>query len=170
MDTLLVRLKAYDPRRGYVLRTFNYRGIKFQAERGWYRVTSAVGDYLRTVHARPRDENSPIAFDVCTEDQAQAIDSAEKKDAAGRQNATHDLALSVGRGERGIVTTADLAGGAAPPRAPLAGGEPAPAGAAGSPAAVVSPTAAAPAGGALAPTPEVSESAASRSAARKDKS
>ena len=34
METLFVRLKPYDPRRGYVLRRYTYRGIKFHEERG----------------------------------------------------------------------------------------------------------------------------------------
>ena len=46
-DTLLVRLKPYDPRRGHVLRRYTYAGIKFQEERGWYRVERPVAEYLR---------------------------------------------------------------------------------------------------------------------------
>ena len=48
-DTLLVRLKPYDPRRGHVLRRYTYAGIKFQEERGWYRVERPVAEYLRAV-------------------------------------------------------------------------------------------------------------------------
>ena len=47
MDTLLVRLKPYDPRRGCVLRRFTFAGIRFQDERGWYRVEKRIGEYLR---------------------------------------------------------------------------------------------------------------------------
>ena len=46
MQTLLVRLKPYDPRRGFVLRRYTYRGIKFHEERGWYRVDKAVAHEL----------------------------------------------------------------------------------------------------------------------------
>ena len=49
METLLVRLKPHDPRRGHVLRRYTYRGIKFHEERGWYRVEKPVADYLRAV-------------------------------------------------------------------------------------------------------------------------
>ena len=49
-DTLLVRLKPYDPRRGHVLRRYTYAGIKFHEERGWYRVSKDVAAYLKTVH------------------------------------------------------------------------------------------------------------------------
>ncbi len=64
MQTLLVRLKPYDPRRGFVLRRYTYRGIKFHEERGWYRVDKDVGEYLRSVRQVPGDEHAPLAFDV----------------------------------------------------------------------------------------------------------
>ena len=47
METLLVRLKRHDSRRGNVLRRYTYAGIKFHEERGWYRVAKDVADYLR---------------------------------------------------------------------------------------------------------------------------
>ena len=159
MDTLLVRMKAYAPRRGYVLKRYTYGGIKFLVERGWYRVTKAVAEYVRTVRAEPRNPDSPLAFDVCTDDEAHAIDVAEAKEAAGRQNATDELKLSVARGERRTLTTADLAGGTAPSRAE---GPTAPAGvpSAAPPAAPAPPPVSAPAG---------AEGAESAAKGRKDK-
>jgi len=35
METLLVRLKPFEPRRGFVLKRFTFAGIKFHDERGW---------------------------------------------------------------------------------------------------------------------------------------
>ncbi len=72
-DTLLVRLKPYDPRRGFVLRRFTYAGIRFQDERGWYRVERKVGEHLRAVRTVPTDKYAPLAFDVCTEAEAKAL-------------------------------------------------------------------------------------------------
>jgi hypothetical protein len=100
METVLARLKDYDKRRGLVLRCYTYRGIKFLPERGWIRVTKEVGDYLRTVRSEPRDPNAPLAFDVCTDDEARALEAAEKREAATRQNATTDIELTPARGER----------------------------------------------------------------------
>jgi hypothetical protein len=74
MDMLLVRLKPYDPRRGHVLRRFTYRGIKFHDERGWYRVDKEIAEYLRGVRQVQGDKHSPLAFDVCTEAEARALD------------------------------------------------------------------------------------------------
>lgn len=107
METLLVRLKPHDPRRGYVLRRYTYRGIKFHGERGWYRVEKAVADYLRRIRQVPGDDHSPPAFDVCTDDEAKALEAREKEGAVPRTAATDDIKVSTARAE-GAVTTEDL--------------------------------------------------------------
>ncbi|HJK90608.1 MAG TPA: hypothetical protein RMH85_18860 [Polyangiaceae bacterium LLY-WYZ-15_(1-7)] len=101
MQTLLVRLKPYDPRRGFVLRRYTYRGIKFHEERGWYRVDKEVGEYLRSVRQVPGDEHAPLAFDVHTEAEAKALEADEAK-ATTRKKATDPVEAST------AVTTADL--------------------------------------------------------------
>ena len=105
METLLVRLKPHDPRRGHKLRRFTYCGIKFQEERGWYRVDKDVADYLREVRQVHSDEHAPRAFDVCTADEAKALDAQEKETAVTRKSAADDIKLSPARGS---VTSADL--------------------------------------------------------------
>jgi len=107
METLLVRLKPHDPRRGHVLRRFTYRGIKFHEERGWYRVDKAVADYLRGVRQTASDEHAPLAFDVCTPDEAKALDAEAKAASVRRKKATDDIKVSEARAE-GAVTTDDL--------------------------------------------------------------
>lgn len=102
MQTLLVRLKPYDPRRGCVLRRFTYRGIKFHEERGWYRVDKEVAEYLRGVRQVPGDKHAPLAFDVCTEAEAQALDAEHEAAATTRKKATDPVEAST------AVTTADL--------------------------------------------------------------
>jgi hypothetical protein len=107
METLLVRLKPHDPRRGHRLRRYTYRGIKFQEERGWYRVDKAVADYLREVRQVATDEHAPLAFDVCTADEAKALDAKEKDANTPRKTADDDIKVSEARGD-GAVTTSDL--------------------------------------------------------------
>jgi hypothetical protein len=107
METLLVRLKPHDPRRGHVLRRYTYRGIKFHEERGWYRVEKPVADYLRAVRQVPSDQHSPLAFDVCTDDEAMGLDAREKEAGATRKAATDDIKVSAARTEH-AVTTEDL--------------------------------------------------------------
>ena len=111
METLLVRLKPHDPRRGHVLRRYTYRGIKFQEERGWYRVEADVADYLRAVRQKALDPHAPLAFDVCTPEEAEALDAKEKEAAVTRKSAADAIKLSPARG---AVTTADLPDTASP--------------------------------------------------------
>ncbi|RJS14136.1 hypothetical protein DRW03_35430 [Corallococcus sp. H22C18031201] len=106
-NSLLVRLKSYDARRGHVLRRYTYAGIKFQEERGWYRVAKPVADYLRTVHQLPSDTYSPLAFDVCTEAEAKALDATEADEAKTKRSASDELKLSPAR-PAGTLTTEDL--------------------------------------------------------------
>lgn len=108
METVFVRLKPYDPRRGYVLRRYTYRGIKFQEERGWFRVPKDVADYLRAVHQVPGDEHSPLAFDCCTEAEAKSLEAKEAT--VTRKMAGDDIKVSFpqdGAKVTGPLTTED---------------------------------------------------------------
>ena len=110
METLLVRLKPYDPRRGFVLRRFTYKGIKFQEERGWYRVEKPVADYLAGVRQVEHNPHSPLAFDVQTDEEAKALDAREESEAKTRKNALEATRVSVGRGD---LISEDLRGAGA---------------------------------------------------------
>ncbi len=101
MQTLLVRLKPHDPRRGFILRRYTYRGIKFHEERGWYRVDKEVGEYLRSVRQVPGYEHAPLAFDVHTEAEAKALEADEDK-ATTRKKAADPVEATT------AVTTSDL--------------------------------------------------------------
>jgi hypothetical protein len=107
VETLLVRLKPYDPRRGNLLRHYTYAGIKFQEERGWYRVDKSVAEYLRRVHQQPSDPHSALAFDVCTDAEAKTLEATETEDAKVRRSATDELKVVPARGS-GAVTTESL--------------------------------------------------------------
>ena len=48
-ETLLVRLRPLDPRRGATLRSYTYRGVRFHIDRGWHRVPKDIAEYLRSV-------------------------------------------------------------------------------------------------------------------------
>jgi hypothetical protein len=106
----LVRLKPHDPKKGHVIRRYTAFSIRFEESRGWYRVADEVATYLATLHQKPGDEDSPLAFDVCTEEEAKRVEAAEKKKAEERARAAepnvtqpHDVS------ERGgDLTTADL--------------------------------------------------------------
>lgn len=116
-ETLFVRLKPFDPRRGFVLRRFSYGGIRFQGEHGWCRVERKVGEYLRAVRTVPADEYAPLAFDVCTEAEAKAIDASESDAARLKRSATDELKVTPARG---TVTTEDMPKPTPLPSAPIA--------------------------------------------------
>ena len=78
METLLVRLRPLDVRRGTALRCYTYRGIRFHVDRGWYRVPRDIAEYLRGVRTLDTDPNAPLAFDVSTEEDAKRVDAEEQ--------------------------------------------------------------------------------------------
>ena len=78
--TRLARLKKHDPKRGYVLKRFTYRGVKFHVERGWVRVDEETAKYLEGVHQIPGNTHTPLAFDVCTDEEAKKLEEREEKE------------------------------------------------------------------------------------------
>lgn len=92
-ETMLVRIKPYNPRSGHVTRTFAYRGILFDEARGWMRVPKSIADYLKSVRQEAYDRTSPLAFDVMTEAEARDQDSLEQNEARVRANAAETLPL-----------------------------------------------------------------------------
>lgn len=83
----LIRIKPYDPKKGNVIRRYTAFGVRFEEPRGWYKVSDEVAAYLGTVHQRAGDHDSPLAFDVCTEEEAQRLEASEKKKAEERARA-----------------------------------------------------------------------------------
>jgi len=82
----LARLKPFDGKR-FVIRSYTVFGIKFIGDRGWYKVDSDVSEYLKTIVQRAEDPDSAPAFDVCSEDEAKAIDERERVKASRRDAA-----------------------------------------------------------------------------------
>lgn len=108
METMLVRLKPYDPRRKFVLRRYVYRGIHFLVTRGWERVPREVAEYLRGVRQKEFDPYSPPAFDVCTDAEAAALEKREREVPTARRMAVDGIPLTQPRRASAVVTTADL--------------------------------------------------------------
>src|ERR1700722_4088243 len=110
METILVRLKPYDPRRKFVLRRYVYAGIHFLVTRGWERVPKEIADYLRDVRQKEFDPYSPPAFDVCTEAEARALEKRERELSGLRRTALDAIPVAQPRRSSGAVTTHDLLG------------------------------------------------------------
>jgi hypothetical protein len=83
----LVRLKPLDAKKGHVIRRYTTYATTFEESKGWYRVSDEVASYLATVRQVPNDEDTPLAFDVCTREEAERIEAAEKKRAEERARA-----------------------------------------------------------------------------------
>ena len=112
-ETMLVRLKPFNRKRGHVLRCYTYRGIRFLERRGWTRVRKDIADYVQAVHQIPGDEDSPLAFDVCSETEAKAIDKREAQDAKAKTPAEQAKDVAEAREEPvteggGDLNTGDL--------------------------------------------------------------
>ncbi len=91
-----VRLKPFDPRKRHLLRTYMHGPTRqsFDEARGWYSVDQSLATYLAAVRQVESDPDSPLAFDVCTFEEAQAIDARERKVAAGPASAADAVDLS----------------------------------------------------------------------------
>ena len=106
----LVRLRPLDAKKGHVIRRYTVFATTFEEHKGWYRVGDTVAAYLTTVRQVPNDEDTPLAFDVCTQAEAEQIDHAEKTKAEERARAAEPNAMAardlttVG----GDLTTEDL--------------------------------------------------------------
>lgn len=89
----LVRIKPKNPRKGLKKGRHMVANILFDVERGWYKVSEfvvrfnkenqtnekfALIEYLRNVRNDNDDPESPLAFDVCTPEEAKALQAAEK--------------------------------------------------------------------------------------------
>jgi hypothetical protein len=106
----LIRLKPLDRKKGHVIHRYTAFQTTFEESKGWYRVPEHVASYLATVHQLADDEDSPLAFDVCTKEEAQRIDAAEKKKAEERALAAEPN-VAMARDVAGVgedLTTADL--------------------------------------------------------------
>lgn len=119
----LVRLKPLDRKKGYVIHRYTAFQTTFEESKGWYRVPDHVAAYLETVRQLADDEDAPLAFDVCTKEEGQRIDAAEKKKAEERALAAEPN-VAMARDVAGIVEelpTADARDSARRSRSTAAG-------------------------------------------------
>lgn len=80
-NTYHVRLKPYNKRKGYLVRNYIHRGVRF-TER-WSVVSAAIAhELVDLVQPHASDDEIPL-FDVKTEQEAVAIESKERDDGLG---------------------------------------------------------------------------------------
>jgi hypothetical protein len=104
-----VRVKPYNPNTGAVVRRIRVRKLGpkgiYAEKDGWASraLNRAQVRLLLDTHTDPHDPSTPCVFDVCTFEEAMAMDIAAKtkvKAAGGRRDASDAL--------DGVFTTADL--------------------------------------------------------------
>ena len=95
--SMLVRLKPYNKRRGHLLRRVNFRGVKFEAHKGWYKVDDNTAAQLGNVRQTAYDEDSPQAFDVLTQDEARAVEASENKAKQEKAKAADPIDAAIDR-------------------------------------------------------------------------
>lgn len=91
---LLARLKPYNVKKGHLTRIYMIDGARFYEERGWYEVPDGLGEKLRELHQDHYDEDSPELFDVCTPEQAEALEQREAKAIEVKATAKKALKIS----------------------------------------------------------------------------
>lgn len=111
-----VRLRPYEPKTGHVVRVYSHRVgdkfVSFSAAGVWHRVNVALAEELRQIRQDPMESNSQFVFDVCTEEEARALDAkaeAERAAAKARLEPSVDTAIDVtafpstGRGDLSLA-------------------------------------------------------------------
>jgi len=70
---MFIRIHPFNPKRGFKIKRFNYRGQKFESERGWYQVEDDFAEEVRDLKQNPYEEDSKPVFEVADEDGAKAL-------------------------------------------------------------------------------------------------
>lgn len=91
-ERTLVRIRPHNPRIGHVVKQYTAFGIRFEEAKGWYKVDPKVAEYLSDVRMQDGDDQSPLMFDVKTQEEAEMTAQAEAKKSA---KATPGEAVSV---------------------------------------------------------------------------
>ncbi len=77
-ETRVVRIKPYSKKKRQLTRRYTVFGVKFDIQKGWYRVKRQVADYLADITS-DGDPDSPAIFDVCTYEQAMEMEERERR-------------------------------------------------------------------------------------------
>lgn len=83
--SMLVRIHRPRRSQGYLVETYTLHGSgypKFDWRRGWYEVSPKVAEELSRARNNPNDPSSKPVFQVCTHEEAHALATAEKRQAA----------------------------------------------------------------------------------------
>lgn len=97
--TRLVRIKPHNPKRGFLVKSYTFRGHRFVSGAGWYEVPTTFGEELAALR-QTDDPHAPPVFDVVTAAEAEEIDSFEAMSEEGKRAATDP--------DQGVMSTKQL--------------------------------------------------------------
>lgn len=105
----LVRLKPFDPKRGFVVRRYIFEHKRYEVESGWYEVDDATGAKLKLLLQNEDDLSSKDLFDVCEPGEARALEERERVAAErAAQRASAARPHRTDAPARAAMTTRDL--------------------------------------------------------------
>jgi hypothetical protein len=81
MSTLWARLQPHNPKQGFCVMRYGYRGETYIGgdRPNWYRIDDALADELRSLVQNESDPRSPNLFQVVTAEEKDRINAAEQQ-------------------------------------------------------------------------------------------
>jgi hypothetical protein len=127
---LWVRIRPYNPARGYTKKTFILSGSKlptFDVEVGWYELDARVAVQLKGFRNNPNDPTSPPVFQVVTREEAEQIDLRAVRRAAAAKDPVRIAAQANGDIPKPVELPAEYIATPEPVRGQIAQPAPTPA-------------------------------------------
>lgn len=67
------RVRPFDPRRGFLCKRYVFKGFKFEAEKGWYKVSESLAADLKKCTQNPNAADPKPVFEIATKEEAEKI-------------------------------------------------------------------------------------------------
>ncbi len=68
-----IRLHPFNPQKGFKVKRFGYRGMRFQSEKGWYQVTDEFAEEIKDFTQTLTDPDSKPLFQIASEVEAKKL-------------------------------------------------------------------------------------------------
>ena len=76
---MYVRVKHYNPKKGFFIQRYHTNGQLFQEQKGWYLVDESLAKLLKKKRQVANDPDSRPIFDICTKEEALEMERGERK-------------------------------------------------------------------------------------------
>jgi len=68
-----IRIHPHNPQKGFKVKRFGYRGMRFSVEKGWYQVTDEFAEEVKDFTQNLNDPDSKPLFQVASEEEARKL-------------------------------------------------------------------------------------------------